>query len=199
MKQRSHTGAVVPAISILLAAILACNFPRSTGPETPASATTTFLVTAIAPQSAHTVSAEPLLPAGTGTAPGRDSNSGTGGNGPSISIDKDVLTSISVTDGNVTSEGQISFPGKDSSDEIYVKPVGFDSTVTSGSLIFTLTCSGRGKAKVNYKGGAIKSGSPGCGETWTVSVINGSPDSHLTIRLDDSGEIHWALTITSGN
>jgi hypothetical protein len=114
-------------------------------------------------------------------------------------IDSDVFTSVDVKNGDISHEGQISFPGSDASDEISIKPVGFDSTVTSGNLIFSLTCSGEGNAKVNYKGGAVKSGSPGCGETWTVSVVNGSPDSHITIRLDDSGEVSWTLSVTGGD
>jgi hypothetical protein len=62
-----------------------------------------------------------------------------------------------------------------------------------------LTCSGKGNVKVNYKGGALKSGSPGCGESWTVAVETGSADSQITIRLDDRGEIDWTLTITGGD
>jgi hypothetical protein len=119
------------------------------------------------------------------------------GSGLSTPVDSDVFASVSVRNGNASYEGQISFPGSDSSDEIYVKPVGFDSTVTSGTLSFFLSCSGEGKAKVNYKGGAVKSGSPGCGETWTVGVVTGSADSHITVRLDDRGELDWTLTVTS--
>jgi hypothetical protein len=71
--------------------------------------------------------------------------------------------------------------------------------VTSGSLVFKLTCAGEKKAKVNYKGSAVKSGSPGCGETWTVAVVSGSADSQISIRLDESGEVDWTLSVTSGD
>ena len=67
------------------------------------------------------------------------------------------------------------------------------------NLSFTLTCTGRGKAKVNYKGGIIPSGSPGCGETWAICVIHGSPDSQITIHLDASGDVDWTLAVTGGN
>ena len=101
-------------------------------------------------------------------------------------------------DGDASFDGEISYPGDDSSDEITVKPVGFDSTITSGYLVFSLTCSGRGKAKVNYKGGSVESGLPGCGETWKIYVENNSPDSHITIRLDANGEVTWSLSVTGG-
>jgi hypothetical protein len=83
-------------------------------------------------------------------------------------------------------------------DDITVKPVDFDDATTSGYLNFSLTCSGRGKAKVNYKGGLVDSGSPGCGESWKVYVINGSPNSHINIRLDASGDVNWSLSVTGG-
>jgi hypothetical protein len=155
----------------------------------------TIDVTAIAPQPTQTPQEEAAKP--TETSLGAENGKSSTGE-PTITIDGDIFASVSIKGGNESFKGKISFPGNDSSDEIYVKPVGFDSTVTSGSLVFTLTCSGEGKVKVNYKGGAIKSGSPGCGETWTVSVITGSPDSHITIRLDDSGEVSWTLSVTGG-
>ena len=115
-----------------------------------------------------------------------------------ITDDNAIRDSVSIKNGNKTYEGNISFPGNNTNDDVTIKPIDFDNTKTSGQLVFTLTCSGRGKAKVNYKGGAVRSGAPGCGETWTVYVINGSPDSHISIRLDASGDVDWTLSVVSG-
>ena len=203
MQGKGRKEAVPLVVCILLATTLACNISTPRGQATPTPEVLTIVVTATESQPGDAVSQEPAKPTGTseasdteGESTENSSSSGDGGSDPSIPVDSDVFTSASVKDGNASYEGKISFPGGDSSDEIYVKPVGFDSTVTSGNLSFTLTCAGRGKAKVNYKGGAVKSGSPGCGETWTVYVVNGSPDSHITIHLDDGGEVNWILSVT---
>jgi hypothetical protein len=213
MKSNARKAAICLAVGILLAATLACNISALEAPAgpTPEVATTVAPATeaglAEAPtegsntEEASVVQTSPTPPSlsdnnsAEGGTPEGISNSG---GDPSSLIDIDIFTSVSIKDGNESYEGKISFPGGDTSDDIYVKPIGFDSEKTSGSLTFTLTCSGRGKAKVNYKGGKVESGSPGCGETWTVYVINGSPDSQITIRLDASGEVDWALTVTSG-
>jgi hypothetical protein len=198
MRARSRKEAIFLAICILLSATLACNLPTPREAATHTPEVATVIVTASTSQSTEEPSEEPASPTGTSETPESGNSSGDEESDPSILIDSDVFTSVDVKNGDISHEGQISFPGSDASDEIYVKPVGFDSTVSSGNLIFSLSCSGEGKAKVNYKGGAVKSGSPGCGETWTVAVVTGSADSHITIRLDDSGEVNWTLSVTSG-
>jgi hypothetical protein len=190
MRRKSRNEAIFLAAGLLLALSLACNLSTPTGPATFTPEVRTVIITATGSEPTEGATEEAAKPTATSSSPGDE------GGEPTISVDGDIFASVSVKDAHESYKGKISFPGNDNSNEIYVKPVGFDNTVTSGSLVFTLTCSGEGKVKVNYKGGAIKSGSPGCGGTWTVSVITGSPDSHITIRLDDSGEVSWTLSVT---
>ncbi len=200
MKAKGRRKATYLALCALLAATLACNISTPRGLITPVPETASSVATANNPQPTNTASGEPVEPSPTsdGSSSENGSSTGVAGGDSSLPGVDDVNASVSVKNGNEFYEGHIAFPGSDTSDEIYIKPVGFDSVKTSGNLVFTLTCSGRGKAKVNYKGGAVTTGEPGCGETWTVSVINGSPDSHITVHLDDSGDINWTLTVTSG-
>jgi hypothetical protein len=200
MKDKGRRNAIYLALCILLAATLACNISTPRGPTTPAPETAISVATASNPQATNTVSAGATSSSPTSESPSSENGSSTevAGGDASLPGGSDIHASVSVKNGNGSYEGHITFPGSDTSDEIYIKPVGFDAVKTSGNLIFTLTCSGRGKAKVNYKGGAVTTGEPGCGETWTVSVINGSPDSHITVHLDNSGDINWTLTVTSG-
>jgi hypothetical protein len=200
MKDKGQRNAIYLALCTLLAATLACNISTPRGPITPAPETAISVATAGNPQPTNTASAGATSSPPTSESQNSENGSSSGGAGGDSSLpgDDDVNASVSVKNGNESYEGHIAFPGSDTSDEIYIKPVDFDSVKTSGNLVFTLTCSGRGKAKVNYKGGAVTNGKPGCGETWTVSVINGSPDSHITVHLDDSGDINWTLTVTSG-
>jgi hypothetical protein len=128
-----------------------------------------------------------------------NSSSGTGGVDLPITGEDVIRDTISIKKGNKTYEGNVSFPGSNTNDDITIKPTDFDNSESSGQLVFTLTCSGRGRAKINYKGGAVRDGAPGCGETWTVQIINGSPDSHISIRLDASGDIDWTLSVVSGD
>jgi hypothetical protein len=199
MTGKGRKKATYLALCALLATTLACNISTPRGPITPTPEIATIIATSSNPQPTNTASGESTKPSPTSDDSSSENGSSSGGAGgdSSLPVDSDVHSSVSVKNGNAFYEGHIAFPGSDASDEIYVKPVGFDTVKTSGSLIFTLTCSGRGNAKANYKGGAVKSGKPGCGETWTVSVINGSPDSHITVHLDDSGDINWSLTVTS--
>ena len=203
MMRKFRTEAIFTAVSFLLIANLACNLSTPRGPITQNPSVATAVETANGSQVTVTTNAAPAEPTGIGEGASTESPSSVNGNssepagsGSSVNSDGDVTASVSIKNGSATYNGQITFPGKDTSDEIYIKPVDFDSTKTSGNLNFTLTCSGRGKAKVNYKGGAITSGSPGCGETWTAYVIVGSPDSHITIHLDATGQIDWTLSVT---
>lgn len=215
MQRKARMQAIYLAVSVLLAATLACNLSNPRGPAEPTPQASTIVATATepgpaeAPDESSNTEATPVMPtpptpsspgdgsSAEGGTPKSSGSSGSGGDDTSTTIDGDIFTSVSIKDGNASFEGKISYPGSNDNNNIYVKPIGFDSTKIEGNLIFSLTCSGRGKAKVNYKGGAIRSGSPGCGETWTVYVINGSPDSQITIRLDASGDVNWALTVTS--
>jgi hypothetical protein len=129
--------------------------------------------------------------------PENNSSSESGGVDLPITGEDVIRDNISIKNGNQIYEGNVSFPGNNTNDEITIKPIDFDSTKASGQLVFTLSCSGRGRAKVNYKGGAVRSGAPGCDETWTVHVIDGSPDSHISIRLDASGDVNWTLSVVS--
>ena len=135
-----------------------------------------------------------------GSGSGSSGSSGGGGgssSGSSASSDKDISTSVSIKNGSATYSGEISYPNGDDTDNIYVKPTGFDSVKTSGNLIFTLTCSG-GNAKVKYNGGSVKSGSPGCNKTWTVFFTNDSANGNLKIYLDNPGYVNWTLVISAG-
>jgi hypothetical protein len=194
--------AIYLAISSLLAATLACNISTPQGAPEPTAEVVTIVATATADSQSADAPADQTTP----TASPADDGSGSEGESSqagdvltSITENGDVITSVSIKNGEASFEGRVAFPGSETetSDNITVKPTGFDSATTSGHLNFSLTCSGRGKAKVNYKGGKVDSGSPGCGETWTVYVINGSPDSHIKIRLDASGDVNWSLSITS--
>ncbi|MBN1451250.1 MAG: hypothetical protein JW963_09565 [Anaerolineales bacterium] len=212
MMRATRKDASYLAIGVLLVATLACNISTPRGPIEPTPEAAAPAVTATRPNPAEAPTesnnTEVAPDQASPTSPSSSETSSTEGGTPEVDstpvsnpaslIDNDIFTSVSVKNGNETYEGKISFPGNDTSDEIYVKPIDFDSEKTNGNLIFTLTCSGRGKAKVNYKGGAVRSGAPGCGETWSVFVINGSPDSQISIRLDASGEVDWSLTVTSG-
>jgi len=128
---------------------------------------------------------------------GSGGSSSSSGGGSSASSDKDISTSVSIKNGSATYNGEISYPDGDSTDNVYVKPTGFDSVKTSGNLIFTLTCSG-GNAKVKYNGGSVKSGSPGCNKTWTVFFTNDSANGNLKIYLDSPGNVNWTLVISGG-
>ena len=191
------------AISLLLAAALACNISSPQGSTEPAPIAVTIIATATAQQSAPTESesSDQTLPTvevslNDGSSP-EGENPDENGESITISTDGSVVSSVSVKDGEASFEGSISFPGDNTSDDITVRPVGFDSTKTSGYLVFNLSCSGQGKAKVDYKGGKVESGSPGCGESWKIYVINGSPNSLINIRLDANGEVTWSLTVTA--
>lgn len=191
------------AISLLLAATLACNIssPAEPTPETvTVIATATVQQSADAPtESASTDQTSPTpeaSPPVDGSSPEGENPDGNG-EGIDVSTDGTVASSVSVVDGEASFDGRISFSGDNSSDDITVRPVGFDSSKTSGYLVFDLSCSGQGNAKVNYKGGKIESGTPRCGESWKVYVIDGSPNSHINIRLDANGEVNWSLTVTA--
>jgi uncharacterized protein YraI len=129
-----------------------------------------------------------------GGSSGGSSGSGAGGSAPS---DKDIKASVSIKNGSDTQNSEISYPDGDTTDRVTITPTGFDSNKTSGNLIFTLTCSG-GTAKVNYNGGSVKSGSPGCNKTWTVFVTNDSSYSNLKIYLDSPGYVNWTLIVAGG-
>lgn len=188
------------AACVLLAVTLACNIPFSSqeSSESVPETVNTVTATAAQPVEAPTEESSPTDNSTVEENPGNPNTSETGVGDLSTTGDNDIRASLSIKNANETYEGNISFPGNDTSDNITIKPIDFDDTKTSGQLIFTLACSGQGKAKVNYKGGAVRSGVPGCGETWTVDVTNGSPDSHILIRLDASGDVNWSLSVTNG-
>ena len=190
---------------MLLAATLACNISspqQESSDSVPGVAVTETQPVDASAESNNAEIAPTADSSSTNSAetenPGDSSSSETGGSDLSITESNDIRTSISIKNGNETYEGNVSFPGNNTSDTITIKPVDFDDTKTSGQLVFSLACSGQGKAKVNYKGGAVRSGAPGCGETWTVQVVNGSPDSHISIRLDANGDVNWSLSVVSG-
>jgi len=182
-----------------MAAALACNIssPQGSSNSTPEVVTILATATPEQPVDAPTEnSTNDQTSPEDGSSPEGES-SDVIGESVSISPDGTIRSSVSVKDGDASFDGSISFPGNHTSDDIAVKPIGFDSTEDSGYLIFNLSCSGQGNAKVNYKGGKIENGSPACGESWKIYVINGSPDSHINIRLDANGEVNWALTVTA--
>jgi hypothetical protein len=213
MKRISRKDAIYLFVIVLLAVTLACNLSTPRGPvestSEAAQIVPTTSVKASIPENNNATSAldeqvSPTLPSsndGSSSATessGNGSSSGVAGGDTVVSPTGDIFTSVSIKDGNTSFEGNIAFPGNNTSDDIDVKPVGFASAEDIGSLVFTLECNGRGKAKVNYKGGAVRSGSPGCGETWTVFVINGSPDSQIKLHLDATGNVDWKMTVTGG-
>jgi hypothetical protein len=186
------------AISFLLLAALACNISSPQGPSVAEPEVVTVISTATVEQpaeaQAESQTSDQVSP--TSESPPEEGNSSVE-EGTTISPDGAIRSSVSIKDGEASFEGSISFPGDHTSDDISVKPTGFDSAESTGYLVFNLSCSGRGNAKVNYKGGRVESGTPACGETWKIYVINGSPDAHVNIRLDASGEINWALTVAA--
>ena len=186
------------AISLLLAAALACNISSPQGPSESQPEVVTIIATATVqqPEGAPTENVS-----GDQTSPTSESSSVDGSSseeeGITISPDGTIRSNVSIKDGEASFDGTISFPGDHTSDEVTVKPIGFDSAKSDGYLVFNLSCSGQGKAKVNYKGGKVESGSPACGESWKIYVINGSPNSLINIRLDANGEVTWSLTVTA--
>ena len=189
------------AICGLLIATLACNISTPQGPPASEPEIVTIIATATtlgpleAPTESAPVEQSPTIPVSENE---NSTSADSGETGTTTSADGNIFSSVSIKNGDTSIDGHVAYPGINASVEIFVKPIGFDNVKTSGNLIFTMTCSGQGKAKVNYKGGIIKSGSPGCGETWTIYVINGSPDSQITIHLDANGDINWTLSVTSG-
>jgi hypothetical protein len=123
--------------------------------------------------------------------------SSSGGGSSSAANDENISTSVSIKNGSASYDSEVSYPDGDTTDRVSIKPTGFDSVKTSGNLIFTLTCSG-GNAKVNYNGGSVKSGSPGCNKTWTVFFTNVSSNGNLKIYLDSPGYVNWSLVISGG-
>ena len=203
MQGNRRTKALFLAACVLLTASLACNLSNPQGPAESAPEVVTVLETATASQPSEATVEAPAQPAepsdgsgAEGSSPEDSSNAGSGEGETTINANGDILTSVSIKGGNASFDGNVTYPGNASTNNITVKPIGLDSATTSGYLNFTLACSGRGKAKINYKGGAVKKGTPGCGETWSAYIINGSPDSHIEIRLDASGDIDWSLTVT---
>lgn len=197
----------------LLVITLACNLSSAPQePTAPAPGAVTGSATASQPEPAQapTDSGNLENPPIEETSPPDDNestdgeNSGSGSSseteeeGSSTLVDADLRDSVSIKNGNKSYEGNISFPGSATSVAITIKPIDFDNAQSSGKLVFTLTCSGRGRAKVNYKGAAIREGVPGCDETWTAHVSDSSPDSHISIRLDASGDVDWTLHVTGG-
>lgn len=196
--RNARIASICLAACVLLVATLACNI--SSASQEPPEPAPEVAATESQPLEVPTAEASPTNDRdSTGDENSEDSSSsGTeGGDLPITSVDA-IRDSVSIKNGDKTYEGNISFPGNNTNNDITIKPIDFDSAKTSGQLVFTLTCSGRGRAKVNYKGGAVRNGAPGCGETWTVYVINGSPDSHISIRLDASGDVDWTLSVVSG-
>ena len=210
MRRSTRNKAIYLAVSVLLCATLACNISNPQGQAEPVTvdATATEAQAVEAPsENDNPDNAQPTpIPSPSGDSNDSGDGGGSGetdilesaGENFSITSEGIILANVSIKNGNESFEGHIAYPSDNTNDELSIKPIDFDSEKTSGSLIFTMDCSGRGKAKINYKGGAVTDGSPGCGETWTIAVINGSPDSHILIRLDASGDINWTLTVTSG-
>ena len=134
---------------------------------------------------------------GNGSSSGGSSSGGSSGGGSSAPGDSDISVNVSIKNGSESRTGEISYPNGDTTDNVYVKPTGFDSVKTSGNLIFTLTCSG-GTSKVQYIGGSVKSGFPGCNKSWTVLFTNDSGNGNLKIYLDSAGYVNWTLIVSGG-
>ena len=199
MRGNSQQGVTYLVLCMSLVTVLACNISTPRGPITPTPEVVNIIATATGSQPTETASAEPTHSSPTSESPSTENGSSPGAEGVASALpgDSDIFADVSIKNGSASFEGEISFPGGDTSDEINIKPIDFDNVTTSGSLIFTLICSGEGNAKVNYRGGAVKDGKPACGETWTVLVVNNSPDSHITIHLDNKGEVNWKLSVKS--
>jgi hypothetical protein len=164
------------------------------------SSNTDFVPVVQAPAPPSSSSSSPSSGGSSSSSSGNSSSGGSssgGSSGGSAPSDKDIKASVNIKNGSDTQDGEISFPDGDTTDRVTITPTGFDSNKTSGNLIFTLTCSG-GTAKVNYNGGSVKSGSPGCNKTWAVFVTNDSSYSNLKIYLDSPGYVHWILIVTGG-
>ena len=207
MMRAIRKDAIYLAVGMMLVATLACNLSTPKGPTAPTSEAAAAVVTTTEEpvNNSNTEVPPDVKPSPTSSSSGESSGSESGtpegstsGLDPNALTD-DIFTSVSIKNGKESYEGKIAFPGTDTSDEIQVKPTDLDGEGASGNLTFSLNCSGRGKAKVGYKGGMVVSGTPGCGETWTIYVINGSPDSQISLRLDATGAIDWSLTVTGGN
>jgi hypothetical protein len=186
------------AISSLLAAALACNISAPQGASEPAPEVESIVVTATAESQSGDAEADQPAPTAEDSSSSEDQSSEAVEEFTSTTEEGNIKASVSIKNGEASFEGRVTFPGSETEtmDDITVKPIDFDNTTSSGHLNFSLTCSGQGRAKVNYKGGLVDSGAPGCGESWKVYVINGSPDSHINIRLDASGDINWSLSVT---
>ena len=126
---------------------------------------------------------------------GSSSSGGSSGSSSGAPSDSDIKVDVSVKNGSTSQSGEVSYPDGDTTDNVFVKPVGFDSVTTSGYLTFTLTCSG-GTAKVKYTGGSIDSGTAGCNQTWKAFVTNVSADSRVQVYMDSNGSVNWILVVT---
>lgn len=136
---------------------------------------------------------------GSGSSGGSSGSGGSGGGGaPS---DSDITTDINIKNDAKSFNGVISYPNGDSTDRVYVRAVGFDSTKHSGNIIFSLTCSGDGVANVKVQDvGNTTSGSPGCNKTWTNFFGNDSDRDTIKIYFNSgSGNVNWTLVISANN
>jgi len=133
-----------------------------------------------------------------GNGSGNGGGNNNGGGGQSAPADNDDKVTVSVKGDNKSLNGSVSYPSGDSADAIFVTVGGFDSVKTSGNVTYSLTCSG-GNPKVTSVGGAVKNGSPGCNQTWTVFYTNESSKETIKIKLDSNGYVNWTLVISAGN
>lgn len=134
---------------------------------------------------------------GSNNSGGGSNNSGGSGGGQSAPSDSDIKAKINVKNGNINYSGEVSYPDGDATDKIFVTVEGFDSVKTSGTVIYTLTCSG-GTPNVKAVGGAVKSGTPGCNSTWTAFYTNDSNSQTITITQDSNGYTNWTLIAAAG-
>lgn len=136
---------------------------------------------------------------GSGGSGGGGSDDGGGSSDPVAPPDSDISVTISIKNGAFNRSDAVSYPNGDTTDKVFVRVNGFDSVKTSGSIIYTLTCSSSGATpNIKFVGGAIKSGSPGCNSTWTAFYTNVSYNTTITISQEANGYTNWTLVASAG-
>lgn len=128
---------------------------------------------------------------GSGTSP-TATTSGGGANAPS---DSDINVEVNVKNDNKFLSGEISYPGGDHSDRVYVRVVGFDSGTSSGYLNYSLSCTGTGAGAVKVSGGGA------CNDGWSKIYYYDNYNDTIQIYLDSGGSafVNWTLVISANN
>jgi len=127
-----------------------------------------------------------------------DAGDEDGGNGAPSDSNIVVEIDISNEDDQATIGDEISSPEGDTSDQIFIRIVGFSGNVDSGNLRLTLTCSGEGVDDVEVSTSLPRTnGSSRCGRDWEHHVTVDDDGIAVVISLPSgvSANVSWSLTV----